>query len=133
MSEKSYSGIYLILSLKWSDADTKLVWWGPKNKGYTVDIDAAGRYTAEKIAKNPDYYDNDETTRAVRLYDVMEGLLGPVRRIVDATFRYPVDRVSCSGCGELVSLRKKYPNATTTCYNCGNEVKRGPAHEEAGA
>ena len=114
--KESYSGTYLILSLKWSNTHEHLVWWGPNNAGYTADIDKAGRYTAERVQANSGYYDNDTTTRAVPLYNVLEGLLGPVRRIVDVKFRYPTKTYECHAClGEI----KMHPEADVVkCAHC---------------
>lgn len=114
---KSYSGVYLILSLKWSDGKDHLVWWCSNNTGYTPDVDAAGRYTAAQVAAQPGYYDNDDTTRAVPLYDVMEGLVGPLRRIVATTYRRPSKSYDCHVCG---IEQKTHPEASPlTCCNCG--------------
>lgn len=55
---------YVILSLKWSRGPV-LVWWQPKNSGYTPNLDDAGRYSAEEIAAKPDYYNNGESTLAI--------------------------------------------------------------------
>ena len=116
MSEKTYTGTYLILSLKWSDGKDYLVFWGPDNGGYTSDIDAAGRYTAEQIMKSPDYYDNNDSTRAVSLYSVMEGFLGPVRRSVFATYNAPVRIETCHICKGDIRLHPKA--APLTCRHC---------------
>lgn len=122
MSEKTYSGIYLILSLKWSDTADHLLWWGPDNSGYTGDIDKAGRYTAEQITEKPHYYDNEDTTRAVPLYNVMEGLVGPIRRIVDAKFRYSTKSYDCGHCNIEVTYRYDPRFSTHSCYNCKKEI-----------
>lgn len=147
MSEKTYKGLYLILSLKWSDTAEHLVWWCANNAGYTADIDKAGRYTAEQITENPGYYDNEDTTRAVRLYDVMEGLIGPIRRIVDTRFRYETRSYDCAHCGVEYTYRFDPRFSANSCYNCSKEIcppcadirecSEGPrvrsATEEAGA
>jgi len=119
---KTYQGVYLILSLKWSDTHEHLLWWCADNSGYTADIDKAGRYTAEQVTKNPNYYDNDDTTRAVPLYDVMEGLVGPIRRIVDTTFRYPTRAYDCCGCGREVKMRKDPRFSPAACRKCGDGI-----------
>jgi hypothetical protein len=74
-SEKSYKGVYLILSLKRSDGQDHLVWWCGQNTGYTSDVKKAGRYTASVVSADVAYYDNGYTTRAVPLYEVMEGMI----------------------------------------------------------
>ena len=143
--ERTYSGPYMILSLKWSDSADRLIWWGPDNAGYTADIDAAGRYTAEQVAGNPSYYDNENTTRAVRVYEVMEGLIGPIRRIVDTTFRYPTRTYNCHVCQielttrvdprfTLVACRTcKTNDICAFCYDgnrCSEEVESGGSSAE---
>ena len=119
-TKKTYKGTYLILSLKWSDQANHLIWWAPENNGYTACLDVAGRYTAEQIAANPSYYDNESTTRAVPVYDALEGLLGPVRRIVDATFRYPVRYKECHSCGHQMQVDHRF--SMISCYNCKKET-----------
>lgn len=52
---------YYLLSLKWSNGKEKYVWWGPDNSGYTEDVNQAGVYTEEDIAKRPLYYRNTST------------------------------------------------------------------------
>jgi len=118
----SYEGVYLILSLKWSDADSKLVWWGPDNCGYTADIDKAGRYTAVQVAEKAHYYDNGDTTRAVPVDDVMSGKVGPIRRIVDVTFRYPMRSYDCAHCEQEYTYRFDSRFSTNSCYNCSKNI-----------
>lgn len=140
---KTYEGVYLILSLKWSDTDSKLVWWGSDNCGYTADIDKAGHYTAEQVAEKAHYYDNDDTTRAVPVEDVFGGKIGPIRRIIDATFRYPTRDYDCHHCDAEVTRRRDPRLPPITCYNCGKEIcavcadveecSVGSATEEVGA
>jgi hypothetical protein len=38
-----------------------MTWWGPDNAGYTPYLEQAGIYTAEQIAAEPTYYDNEYT------------------------------------------------------------------------
>ncbi|WP_405117880.1 hypothetical protein MHB43_20405 [Paenibacillus sp. FSL H8-0317] len=52
---------YYILSLKWSNGKGKYVWWGPDSAGYTEDLNKAGVYTEEDLAKRPFYYRNTST------------------------------------------------------------------------
>ena len=122
MTEKVYKGVYLILSLKWSDGLDKLNWWGPDNNGYAYDIDTAGRYTAKQVASNPGYYDNGDTTRAVPVTDVYEGKLGPIQRIVAASFRYSTERFNCHGCGEEVVRRKDPRFSPLSCRSCRKDI-----------
>ena len=132
---KTYEGTYLILSLKWSDGLKKLNWWGPDNNGYCYDIDKAGRYTAEQVTENSDYYDNDETTRAVPLTDVYEGKLGAVQKIVAASFSYPRKFYVCHVC-ELDVLYRVDPRfSIPQCYKCREDIcdtcqDRGACEEE---
>jgi hypothetical protein len=119
---KTYKGVYMILSLKWSDSANALVWWCPNNAGYTTDIDKAGRYTAEQVMQKASYYDNEDTTRAVPLYDVMEGLIGPIRRIVDVTFRYPMTSFDCNACEKEIRHRVSPDYSPASCEHCGNSV-----------
>jgi len=119
---KTYQGPYLILSLKWSDSSDRLIWWGLDNSGYTADIDTAGRYTAEQITENPGYYDNNDSTRAVPVYDVMEGLVGPIRRIIDSTFRYPMASYDCHACEKTIQRRVDPRFSQITCRHCGESV-----------
>jgi hypothetical protein len=122
MTEKTYTGTYLILSLKWSDGLDKLNWWGPDNNGYCYCIDKAGRYTAEQIAAKPHYYDNEDSTRAVPLDDVLSGKLGQIQKIVAASFRYARRRFDCHGCGEEVVYRYDPRFSPPTCHQCGKKV-----------
>ena len=119
---KTYEGTYLILSLKWSDGLDKLNWWGPNNSGYCYDIDKAGRYTAEQVAANPHYYDNEDTTRAVPIDDVYGGKCGPIQRIVASSFRYPHKRFECHTCGREVVRRKDPRFSPLACRNCGDNI-----------
>ncbi len=122
MTEKVYEGTYLILSLKWSDGLDKLNWWGPDNSGYAYDIDKAGRYTAERVAGNPSYYDNEDTTRAVPLEDVLSGKIGTIQRIVAASFSYPRERYDCHACGREVVRRKDPRTSPLVCRSCSEKI-----------
>jgi DNA-directed RNA polymerase subunit RPC12/RpoP len=122
MVKKTYSGAYLILSLKWSDGLDKLNWWGPNNSGYAYDIDKAGRYTAEQVTAKPHYYDNDDTTRAVPIDDVYGGKCGTVQRIVAASFRYPRERYDCHTCGREVVRIKDPRLSPLACRKCGEGI-----------
>jgi hypothetical protein len=55
---------FYILSLKWSKGDV-LTWWCPDNKGYTIVLDRAGRYTREQVEAEMAYYNDDERTLAI--------------------------------------------------------------------
>lgn len=60
------SAEFYILSLKWTRTNEECVtWWGPDNRGYVLSLDQAGRYSAERVAAAPGYYDNKESTLAV--------------------------------------------------------------------
>jgi hypothetical protein len=122
VTEKIYKGTYLILSLKWSDGLDKLNWWGPDNSGYAYCIDKAGRYTAEQIAAKPSYYDNNETTRAVPLDDVLSGKCGPIQRVVAASFSYPRKRFDCHGCDEEHVYKFDPRFSPQRCRNCGKKI-----------
>ena len=117
-TDKTYSGVYMILSLKWSEGLDKLNRWAPDNSGYCYDIDKAGRYTAEEVAANPSYYDNDVTTRAVPLYNVMEGILGPIQRIVAASYIPPKEYNDCHACEEQIVTDPRF-GEPPTCSRCG--------------
>ncbi|PWW37361.1 MULTISPECIES: hypothetical protein [Paenibacillus] len=52
---------YYLLSLKWSAGKGKYVWWGPDSSGYTEDLNKAGVYTEEDLAKRTRYYRNTGT------------------------------------------------------------------------
>ena len=117
MSEKTYSDVYMILSLRWSEGLKKLNWWAPDNSGYCYDIDKAGRYTAEQVAANPGYYDNDVTTRAVPLYNVMEGILGPIQRIVAASYIPPREYYDCHACEEQIVTDPRF-SKPSICLRC---------------
>jgi len=116
-AERVYLGVYLILSLKWSDGLDRLNWWGPDNSGYCYDIDKAGRYTGEQIAANPDYYDNEETTRAVRVDDVYAEKLGPIQKVVRASYRRPRKVHECHSCLGEFSIHPEV--SPITCEHCG--------------
>jgi hypothetical protein len=59
---------YLILSLSHSTT-TQPSWWREGAAGFTNFMVAAGRYTAETINSDPDYYNNGIDTLAVPLTD----------------------------------------------------------------
>jgi hypothetical protein len=122
MTEKTYQGVYLILSLKWSDGLDKLNWWGPDNSGYCYDIDKAGRYDAIEITKKPNYYDNDETTRAVPVDDVYSGKLGTIQRIVASSFRYPTCSYECHVCEKETTYRLDPRFSIPRCNKCGDSI-----------
>ena len=42
--------VFLIRTTKY-ESGTKALWWGPDECGYTTDLDAAGLYTAEDVAR----------------------------------------------------------------------------------
>lgn len=136
MSEKTYKGLYLILSLKWSEGKDHLVWWQTDNSGYTPDIDKAGRYTAEQVSKQPSYYDNESTTRAVPLYDVLEGFVGPIQRIIASSYIRPRNTYECHACMGTIeidprfsplSCRKCRAYICNICYDEGICVEAGSA------
>lgn len=57
---------YYILSLRWTrSGEEMLTWWGPKNSGYVLSLDNAGKYSADTVAAARSYYDNRETTIAI--------------------------------------------------------------------
>lgn len=62
---------FLILSLKWTTGDV-MVWYRPECKGYTSQIELAGRFSAEEISSSPAYYDNRDSTMAVPLSAAIE-------------------------------------------------------------
>lgn len=61
---------YYILSLKNSPADGCALWWRPNDAGYTTNLLKAGRYPVEQVEGEPGYYNNGETTRAVKCSEV---------------------------------------------------------------
>ena len=66
----SAAGDYYIIGLKHSPADGCAIWWRPKCAGYTTNLLEAGRYSEAEINENPSYYNNGETTRAVKCASV---------------------------------------------------------------
>lgn len=62
--EEKVTGRFLILSLKWQN-DQVLNWWRADAKGYTLRIEEAGRYSADQIAANLDYYNDGKNTLAI--------------------------------------------------------------------
>ena len=127
--KKTYKGDYLILSLKWSDGKDHLIWWCTDDAGYTSCIDKAGRYTAEQVAAKSHYYDNNDSTRAVMLYDVMEGLIGPINRIVSMSYRRPRKTYDCHVCQTSFSISPEFSPMlcrrckTPTCGICYDEER----------
>jgi len=43
--------LFLILSLKWSRGRDELVWYMPNSRGYTANLDIAGRFTREEAGE----------------------------------------------------------------------------------
>lgn len=135
---KTYQGDYLILSLKWSDSADHLIWWQPDNSGYTPDLDKAGRYSAERVTARSEYYDNDETTRAVSLDKVLAGKLGQIQKIVASTFRYKRTSFDCHGCEREITHRVEFPPPSCpvcgdiVCDVCHDEGRCGKELEEVG-
>ena len=86
---------FYILSLKWTRRSDRLItWWWPENNGYCYRLEEAGRYSADAVAGDPNYYDNGVTTKAVPCEDVDALAI----RVGDAvspklTERSPDDRV----------------------------------------
>jgi hypothetical protein len=65
---------YLILSLKWTKCRPEMVWYKPKSKGYTVNIEDAGLYSREEAIA--------ETIAGVTLaVDVEDAFRNAVRRV----------------------------------------------------
>ena len=66
--------MYLILSLKHSPACGSLAsWWGSNNRGYTPNLNYAGRYTAEQVASDKHYYDDGVDSMAIPERAVIDG------------------------------------------------------------
>jgi hypothetical protein len=60
---------YYILSLKHSKGSDALLWWGPRDCGYTIALDKAGKYSQETIEAHPSYYNDLRNTMAVKCED----------------------------------------------------------------
>ena len=56
---------FFILSLRHSPADGHALWWGPDNRGYTTNLNQAGRYTEAQVQAEPLYYNDEVNTRAI--------------------------------------------------------------------
>lgn len=56
---------HYILCLKGGPFGDMMTWWAPNNNGYTISLDQAGRYSAEKVASHPSYYDDGVNTKAI--------------------------------------------------------------------
>lgn len=66
MSERFY-----ILSLKHSAKhDDYITLWRPDDRGYTIYLPYAGKYTDREIEASPGYYNNGRTTAAVPCSEV---------------------------------------------------------------
>lgn len=52
---------YYILALDKTEANGRLMWWKPRNWGYTPNLSEAGVYTEKEINADPYYYNNKET------------------------------------------------------------------------
>lgn len=79
---------YLILSIKWSRGGV-LTWWGPNNSGYVTDLHSAGVYSAEQVAANPGYYDDERRgTKAVPYEDVMSGKFAKLKLVAEGTIHW---------------------------------------------
>jgi hypothetical protein len=61
---------YYILSMKHSPADGCAIWWRPKCAGYTTNLLEAGRYNSSEVFGNPEYFNNGESTIAVKCASV---------------------------------------------------------------
>lgn len=60
---------FYILSLSATRGDL-IVWWMPKNSGYTCRLEDAGRYTRERVESVPGYYNDGENTLAIPCSEV---------------------------------------------------------------
>lgn len=72
---------FYLLSLKWSRAKDRYVWWGPDDAGYVEDLNRAGVYTEEKINSKPRYYKNTVVVPVAK--EVAENLF--IQRVVPTT------------------------------------------------
>lgn len=62
---------FYILSLKWTRRrDGLITWWRPENNGYCYRLEEAGRYSADDVARLPNYYNDGEHTAAIPCGDV---------------------------------------------------------------
>lgn len=100
---------YYILSLAHTKcSDRVLTFWAPDDCGYAFRLEWAGRYTAERVAANPAYYDNGVNTLAVPC-EAVEALAVPVgdveSRAIDRR-RPGTDRVVRYE--HLVRLKREY-------------------------
>ena len=83
---------YYILSLKYSVGAScvVLLWWRPKNSGYTMFLEAAGRYTHSEVTGKPGYYNDGEATLAIPCHEV-EAL---AHRAVDVDHKYALIKLA---------------------------------------
>jgi len=59
--------MYYILSVKHSPGFRGYaLWWGPDDSGYVEDLNQAGRYTREQVEQRSRYYNDGESTMAIR-------------------------------------------------------------------
>jgi hypothetical protein len=82
---------YLILSLSHS-TKTQPCWWRENCAGHTNYVVSAGKYTAEEINSDPDYYNNGRDTMAIPMTEAGFASIGftesfnvsMVRKLADA-------------------------------------------------
>lgn len=86
MRRREFSNMFLIESIEHTHGEA-ITFWKPHRMGYTVDVDAAGRYTpeeAKEIVENANRYrpENDPNERMWSESDVYNGKAGRVMRTV---------------------------------------------------
>lgn len=83
---------YYILSLKYSRGAhcVVLLWWRPDNNGYTMFLEAAGRYKESEVLKSPSYYNDGEDTLAIPCADVERH----AHRAVDVDRKYDLKKLA---------------------------------------
>lgn len=63
--QKSLLVQYYILSVSNGPVGEDALWWRPEAKGYTINLDKAGKYDGALVESKPGYYNNGKSAKAI--------------------------------------------------------------------
>ncbi len=78
------SDLFYIASMAHTERGHRYVtFWRPRNCGYAWPLSWAGKYTREEVTRNLTYYNNGESTVAVRVEAIDALAVAPAPRMID--------------------------------------------------